>query len=86
MSHPVDISERIKKVMSQVFGQDIASISEDSSPDNIPTWDSLQHMNLILGLEEEFQVHFNENQIAEMINFKLIEITLEETINGHISP
>ena len=51
------------------------SITEDSTPENIENWDSLQHMNLVLALEEEFDVQFNDEQVMEMDRVsRMIEI------------
>ena len=48
--------ERIKNVMSAVFEIPEEQIKDNSSPDTIESWDSLKHMNLIIALEEEFEV------------------------------
>ncbi len=72
------MENRIKKVMSAVFEIPIEVIDHDSSPDTIGSWDSLKHMNLILALEEEFNVEFTEIQVVEMLNYQLIEIVLKE--------
>lgn len=72
------MDEKIKSVMATVFGMDVSEINENSSPDVIEEWDSLNHMNLIVALEEEFGVEFSEDQIASMLNYKLIKLTLEE--------
>lgn len=64
--------ERIIKVVSQVLGVQPEMITEDTSPDNQPAWDSLKHMNLVLALEEEFGVQFTDTQVLEMLNVGLI--------------
>ncbi len=69
---------KIKEIMSIVFGIDIALISDDASPDNIPNWESLNHMNLIVALEEEFDIEFTDDQIVEILNYKLLKSILEE--------
>jgi acyl carrier protein len=66
------MENRIKRVMSDVFNIDINSINKESSPDNIENWDSLKHMNLIIALEEEFDIELNDDDIVEMLNYKLI--------------
>lgn len=66
------MENRIKKVMSDVFNIDVNSIGMESSPDNIENWDSLKHMNLIIALEEEFNIELNDDDIIEMLNYKLI--------------
>jgi len=66
------IERRIKQVMSDVFNVDINSINDTSSPDNIENWDSLKHMNLIIALEEEFGVIFDDQEIVDSMNYALI--------------
>jgi acyl carrier protein len=74
------MKERVYKVISQVFNVPIEKINEESSPDNIETWDSLKHMNMVLALEEEFNVQFGEEQIFEMLNVGLIIEILKEIV------
>jgi acyl carrier protein len=66
------MENRIKKVMSDVFNIDIESINNDSSPDNIENWDSLKHMNLIVALEDEFEIEFSDEEIIDSMNYALL--------------
>ena len=66
------MEDRVKKVMSDVLNIDIESINNESSPDNIENWDSLKHMNLVIALEEEFKVEFDDEEIADSMNYALI--------------
>lgn len=75
-----NIEERIKNVMSSVFDFPKNKIINDSSPDSIDSWDSLKHMNLIIGLEEEFDVEFDDDDIGNLLNFDLIKIYIEEIL------
>ena len=68
---------RIKKVMSDVFNIDVSLINNESSPDNIENWDSLKHMNLIVALEEEFEIEFDDEEIVDSMNYTLIVIILK---------
>ena len=70
--------ERVYKIISQVFNVPIENINDESSSDDIETWDSLKHMNMVLALEEEFNVQFGEEQIFEMLNVGLIIEILKE--------
>ena len=72
------IEERIKNVMSAVFEVPAEQINDDSSPDTIESWDSLKHMNLIVALEEELEVSLDDDQIMEMLNYKLIYNILKD--------
>ena len=74
------MNDRVFKVISQVLNVPLNQITEESSPDSITGWDSLKHMNLVLALEEEFQVQFSEEQIVEMLNVALIIEALKEVM------
>jgi acyl carrier protein len=73
------MEDRIKDVMAVVFEIDRSQIDENCSPDIVENWDSLRHMNMIVALEEEFQIRFSDEDIPNMTNFKIIRnIILEE--------
>ncbi len=71
-------SERIKQVMSVVFEISPDQINENTSIDNIGNWDSLKHLNLILALEEEFGISIPDEEVGNLVNFKLISIVINE--------
>ena len=73
------MNERVYKVVSQVLNVPLESINEEFSPDDAHEWDSLKHMNLVLALEEEFQVQFNEEQIVEMLSVGMIIESINES-------
>ena len=66
--------------MSAVFEISTGEINDESSPDTIESWDSLKHMNMVVALEEEFNVQFTDDNIAELINMKLIKTVLLEKL------
>jgi len=66
------LSERVFKIISQVMNVPLQEINERSSAENIEQWDSLQHMNLILALEEDLRIKFTDEEIAQMIDVDLI--------------
>jgi acyl carrier protein len=72
------IKERILQVMATVFETEVATLNENSSSDTIEAWDSLKHLTLILALEEEFAISIPDEEVGELVNYKLIEITIHE--------
>lgn len=74
------MEDRIKKVMASVFDIKESDIDDNASPDTIQAWDSLHHMNLIVALEEEFNVTFTEDDISNLLNYGLIKLTLKELV------
>jgi len=71
--------------MSAVFEIPANEIGEKSSPDNIASWDSLKHMNLVVSLEEEFDIEFTDDEIIELINMKLIMVVTRQKLSGDIT-
>ena len=74
------VADKIRAVMGRVFGVDPASIDGEASPGNVEQWDSLRHMNLVLALEDEFDVRFPDDQVEQLISFRLIELSLRELL------
>ncbi len=76
------IKERILQVMATVFETEVAALNENSSSDTIEAWDSLKHLTLILALEEEFAISIPDEEVGELVNYKLIEITIHEQLGN----
>lgn len=70
--------EKLKQIIASVFKVDASTINNETSPDTIESWDSLNHLNLVLALEEGFDVSFTEQQTVEILNYELIKISLQE--------
>ena len=77
------MQERIKGVMAQIFNVDVNSITEDSSPESIERWDSLKHMQLILAIEDEFDVTFPDDDIPNLLSTRAIEDSVR-TLAGNV--
>lgn len=70
--------EKLKKIIGSVFKIDATSVNNETSPDTVESWDSLNHLNLVMALEEGFDVSFTEEQTVEILNFELIKMSLQE--------
>jgi acyl carrier protein len=75
MAYP---ESKLKELMAKVFNVPFDTITSDASPDTIENWDSLRHMNLVLALEQEFNVEFTDEQVVEILTYQLIKIVLGE--------
>ena len=70
--------DRVRSLVADLFGLPPEEIRPDSSPDNIPAWDSLQHLNLVLALEQEFGIQFAPEEIEQLLSVELMAALLEE--------
>lgn len=76
------MQDKIKEVIANILNIDTSLITDDASPETIEQWDSLKQMNIIIALEEEFNIEFLDDEIFEMLNYRLIKLTIEEKINN----
>jgi acyl carrier protein len=72
----------IKQIMADVFEKSEEQISIDSTQDDIDSWDSIKHLNLIVALEEEFGIELPIEEIGNLISFKLINIIVKEQLQN----
>lgn len=76
------MKDKIKSIMSAVFDIDKDTIGDDASTTNLENWDSINHMNLVLAIEEEFNIVFDDEEIVQIISLKSIESTLSKKLNA----
>lgn len=74
--------DTLKQVMATMLKVEASVIDADSSMDNMPNWDSLRHMNLVLALEEEFGVVIPDEDAGNITSYKLIKLVLEDLLKA----
>lgn len=74
------MENRIKKVISDILMVNQSIINDESSPETIDEWDSLKQMNIIVALEEEFDILLSDEDIIEMLNVKLINSIIKDKV------
>jgi acyl carrier protein len=57
--------DKLTEVFRDVFDQPQLNI-EELSRSNFAAWDSLAHVKLIIAIEEEFNMKFRTDQVANM--------------------
>lgn len=72
--------ERIVGIISQIFEIPAEALRPGSSPDDVETWDSLHHLNLVLALEQEFGIQFEPEEIEQLLSVELIVSLVEEKL------
>jgi len=67
---------RVAKVFSKVLGISPNMITDATSPDNTPQWDSMAAMNLVVAIEDEFDVRLSTAEIISMRNVAIVKKVL----------
>jgi acyl carrier protein len=55
----------MQRVFREVMEDDALELSPEDSDATLPAWDSFAQVKLIIGLEEEFDVKFSIDEVAE---------------------
>lgn len=75
-----NVLEQVRAIAADIFSVPLANIQTNSTPETIETWDSIQHLNLALTLEEKFNLQLSPEEIEQMRDIgqitKLIETKL----------
>ncbi|MDX1979554.1 MAG: acyl carrier protein [Bryobacteraceae bacterium] len=73
---------KVQDLVAQVFGIPVEKVLPESTPETIDTWDSLQHLNLVLAIEQEFHVQFTPEEIEQLQSVELISMLVEEKVSA----
>jgi acyl carrier protein len=68
---------QVREVAADIFGVAVETVTQESSPSTIENWDSLQHLNLVLALEDRFGVGFVPEEIEAMRDIAAIVHVVE---------
>jgi acyl carrier protein len=60
--------ESVQAVFREVFDNDELELFPAMNARDVENWDSFNHLNLILALEERFNVRFSSEEMASMAN------------------
>jgi acyl carrier protein len=64
------IYAKLRTIFHDVFDDDTLAVEPDLQASEIPAWDSLGHIRLILSVQKAFKIRFSAAEIAEMNSVK----------------
>jgi len=73
-----DVDARVRSILSDMFGLDSDEINQNTSSDTVEKWDSLQHLTLVLSLEEEFGIQLDDEETLAVVSFPLITTIIRD--------
>ena len=77
-----NVQTRVARVVADVFSVPVEEITPETSPETVVTWDSVQHLILVLALEEEVGVRFDPDDIERMTSVGTIVEVVEQAARG----
>jgi len=70
--------ERFRKTVAAILGMNPGDVTDALAPEDTDTWDSLNHINLMSALEQEFGILFNAARLGEVHSIGQLRAALIE--------
>lgn len=72
------VYERLNRVFQDVFDDDTIEVHDETTADDIEEWDSFEHINLVVAVEEEFSFKIPMGKVVTMKNVgEMVDVILE---------
>jgi citrate synthase len=75
------LSVRVQKLLAEALQVSDDQVNADLAFGDLPQWDSMGHMEVMLSLEEQFGIEINADIITTLTSVPAISSYLKE--NGH---
>jgi acyl carrier protein len=72
------VDGKVENLLSDVLQMRASEITDDLTMKNVDAWDSLKHMELIVALEQSFDVQLSFDEIVAMQSVSEIKRVLRE--------
>lgn len=66
----MELEQKLKSIFKDVLEVSEDMVNEETTSKSLEKWDSMNHMNLIVSVEEEFDIEIDEDQILDLMSFK----------------
>ena len=73
------ISEELKKVILDELNLDDFDIKDETTAPEVPGWDSLNHINIIIAVEKYFNVKFKGYNVLRLKNVGDLQKLIDST-------
>ncbi len=72
-----EVFDKLNEIFRDVFDDDSITVNDSTNSDDIEDWDSLEHINLVAAVEQEFGIKFTMAQVLGMKNVgEMVDIIL----------
>jgi acyl carrier protein len=71
------LEQDVNAIVAEVFEIPVGQINKQTTMENVDTWDSLRHMEMIVAIERRFNVEFEAEEALEMTSVEAINRMLD---------
>lgn len=73
------VYEKMNEIFRRVFDDENIELDDDTDANDIEDWDSLEQINLIVAIENEFSMMFDMAEIANLANVgEMVDLILSK--------
>lgn len=72
------MADELIEIFAQALEVDSDGLNDDSAPGNVPQWDSLAAMKLVVAIEDGFDVQLSTKEIMSMSSIGKARQTLQQ--------
>jgi acyl carrier protein len=72
-----EIRTRARAILATTLKADPQAIADDVSQANLSEWDSVRHMNVVIALENEFGIEFEDAELQTLTSLPLVVAAIE---------
>jgi acyl carrier protein len=76
------LQQRIQRICADIFTVPVEHLTLATSPETVEAWDSVNHLNLVLAMEQEFAVQFTPEEIEQLISIERIAQCVDEKLHA----
>lgn len=74
-----EVYEKMNEIFRNVFDDESIELEDDTNADDIEDWDSLEQINLIVAIENEFEMVFDMAEVANLENVgEMVDLILSK--------
>jgi acyl carrier protein len=77
-----EIIKQIESVVAEVLGLDALALSPDTTAESVEGWDSLAHIQIVVGLERAFGIRFNAAELIDYQNVGALADGIQHKLAG----
>jgi acyl carrier protein len=74
--------EKVAGIASDILGVAKSSLDASSGPEQIETWDSVEHLNLVMAIESHFSLQFTPEEMDRMTTLRRMAEIVEARAGG----
>jgi acyl carrier protein len=72
-----EIKDRAKAVLAKTMKVNPNDLKDDIAQQDISEWDSVHHMNVVVGLENEFDIEFLDSDLPTLTSIPAIVAAIQ---------